>query len=61
MGNGYLLGKEKLSRIKKEKSSSRILIANFREALSNVVLNLFLSTVHVAPNFLTAINCFYQL
>ena len=33
-------------------------MASFKEALSKVVLNLFLLSVHGAPNLVTAINCF---
>ena len=33
-------------------------MASFKEALSKVILNLFLFSVHIAPNFFTAINCF---
>ena len=32
---------------------------NFNEAVSKVILNLFSLSVHVAPNFVTAINCFF--
>ena len=35
-------------------------MASFKEALSKVFLNLFLLSVHVALNFVTAINCFYS-
>ena len=34
------------------------LMASFKEALSKVILNLFLFSVHVVPNFVTAINYF---
>ena len=32
-------------------------ILNFRETLSNVVLNLFLSSVHSTPNYVTVTTC----
>ena len=52
--------KGEFTKIKKQ-SLSRKLIASFREALSNVVINLILSSVHVGPNFVTTLNCFSTL
>ena len=33
-------------------------MTSFKEDLLKVILNLFLLSVHVAANFVTAINCF---
>ena len=52
--------KDILPKLKKQ-LSRRKSISSFKEALSKVILNLFLSSVHVAPNFVTAINCFPHL
>ena len=41
-----------------EQLSRKKLMTSLRKALSNVVLNLLLSIVHVASNFVTASNCF---
>lgn len=38
--------------------SRRKFMAIFNEDLLNIVLNLFLSSIHVAPKFVTAINFF---
>ena len=48
---------EKLPKLKIQ-LSSRKLIASSREMLSNVFLNLFLSSLHVLLNFVAGINCF---
>ena len=42
----------------KNQLSRRKLMASFKEALSKIILNLFLLSVQVAPNFVTAINFF---
>ena len=52
--------KENLPKLKKLLSRKK-LMASFKEVLSNAILNLFLLSAHVAPNFLTAINCFPPL
>ena len=51
--------KYKLPKLK-EQLSRRKLTASFKEALSKVILNLFLLSVHIAPNFTTTITCFPQ-
>ena len=47
----------KLPKLKKQ-LSRRKLMDSFKEALSKVILNLFLLSVHVAPSFDTTITCF---
>ena len=47
---------DKLPKLK-NRLSSRKLASSFREALSNVVLRLFLLSVYVKENFVTTVNC----
>lgn len=47
---------DKLPKLK-NRLSSRKLASSFTEALSNVVLRLFLLSVYVKQNFVTTVNC----
>ena len=49
----------KFPKVKKQ-LSRRKLMASSKEALPKVTLNLFLLSVHVARNFVTSVNCFFQ-
>ena len=57
MGIPVIFGKGKLRKSKK-KLSRRKVMASFKKALSKVILNLLLLSVHVARNFVTAINSY---
>ena len=52
--------KDKLPELRKQ-LSRRKLMGSFKEALSKVIVNLFLLSVYVAPNFLTATTVFPHL
>ena len=49
--------KDKLLKLKKQEENGRLVS---RKLLSKVTLNLFLLSVHIAPNFATTITCFPQ-
>ena len=60
MGIPVICRKDKLPELRKQ-LSRRKLMGSFKEALSKVIVNLFLLSVYVAPNFLTATTVFPHL